>query len=175
MLPHKPSLGSQLSCLRSSPAFSLVELTLALGLVSFCLVGIMGLLPVGLKSASNSREQASAANAVMNIATGLRNATSSDRALYTAVLGGVPLTYTIGPSLPKDYTFVASGSGAIAGMDQADIRMKAHVIVTPPVNLATPGQAEITVAWPASAEWQNGAWAKSEGNIKTAIQFLPRQ
>jgi uncharacterized protein (TIGR02598 family) len=39
--------------MKSSPGFSLVEVTLAMGLVSFSLVGLMGLLPVGL---SNFRE-----------------------------------------------------------------------------------------------------------------------
>lgn len=39
--------------MKSSPGFTLVEVTLALGLVSFSLVGLMGMLPVGL---SNFRE-----------------------------------------------------------------------------------------------------------------------
>ena len=39
--------------MKSSPGFSLVEVTLAMGLVSFSLVGLMGMLPVGL---SNFRE-----------------------------------------------------------------------------------------------------------------------
>lgn len=39
--------------MKSSPGFTLVEVTIALGLVSFSLVGLMGMLPVGL---SNFRE-----------------------------------------------------------------------------------------------------------------------
>jgi uncharacterized protein (TIGR02598 family) len=41
--------------LRSIKAFSLVEVTIALGLVSFSMLAIVGLLPVGLKTFRDSR------------------------------------------------------------------------------------------------------------------------
>lgn len=42
--------------MKSSPGFSLVEVTIALGLVSFSLVGLMGMLPVGLSSFREAME-----------------------------------------------------------------------------------------------------------------------
>ena len=48
-------------------AFSLVEVTLALGIAAFCLLAIFGLLPVGIKSQQNAIGQTVAAG----IATGI--------------------------------------------------------------------------------------------------------
>ncbi len=50
---------------REGDAFSLVEVTLALGLTSFCLVAIFGLLPVGLNNNKNSIQQ-TAASAIIS-------------------------------------------------------------------------------------------------------------
>lgn len=47
--------------LSKKQAFSLVEITLALGIISFSLVGILGLFPVAMKSAAESQRQTRAA------------------------------------------------------------------------------------------------------------------
>ena len=47
------------------PAFSLVEVVLALGVAAFCLIAVMGMLPAGLKVQQNSIEQTTA-NRIMN-------------------------------------------------------------------------------------------------------------
>lgn len=57
----------------SSPfAFSLIEVTLALGVAGFCLVTIMGLLPLGLNSNQNTLEQTLAASVASQIYSDLR-------------------------------------------------------------------------------------------------------
>ena len=53
-------------------AFSLVEVTLALGISAFCLIAIFGLLPVGLKSGQAAMEQAQADGILSAVATDLR-------------------------------------------------------------------------------------------------------
>ncbi len=45
---------------RGRSAFSLVEVTMAMGLVSFCLVAMLGMLPVGLRQERSASEQLAA-------------------------------------------------------------------------------------------------------------------
>jgi uncharacterized protein (TIGR02598 family) len=57
-----------MSTTRKSPAaFSLIEVTLALGIAAFCLLTVFGLLPIGLNSTQNASEQ----TAVSGIATAI--------------------------------------------------------------------------------------------------------
>ncbi|PTX98261.1 hypothetical protein DB345_05350 [Spartobacteria bacterium LR76] len=48
-------------------AFSLIEVVLALGIVSFAMMAVVGTLPVGLRSAQQSRSQIAAANIARQI------------------------------------------------------------------------------------------------------------
>jgi uncharacterized protein (TIGR02598 family) len=54
MIPHKSPQGIR--------AFSLVEVVLALGLCTFVIVGLVGLLSVGIQSGKDSEDQIQAAN-----------------------------------------------------------------------------------------------------------------
>jgi type II secretory pathway pseudopilin PulG len=55
--------------LRSTAAFSLVEVTLAIGVAAFCLVAVAGMIPAGLKIQRASANQTKA-NAVMSLIIG---------------------------------------------------------------------------------------------------------
>jgi type II secretory pathway pseudopilin PulG len=57
---------------RHLAAFSLVEVTLALGVMAFCLVALLGLLPVGLNSNRGALEQTAAASVASAVAVDLR-------------------------------------------------------------------------------------------------------
>jgi Tfp pilus assembly protein PilV len=61
--------------------FSLVEVSLALGVAGFCLVSIMGLLPVGLTSNQNSLEQTGASSVAAQIFGDLRATPAGANAL----------------------------------------------------------------------------------------------
>ena len=52
---------------RLSAAFSLVEVTLALGVAAFCLIAVFGLLPVGVNSDQTSIQQTAAASLATSI------------------------------------------------------------------------------------------------------------
>ena len=57
-------------------AFSLVEVTMAIGLVSFCLVAMLGVLPLGLAQARKSNDQMLALQALSVVITDFQNAAS---------------------------------------------------------------------------------------------------
>jgi uncharacterized protein (TIGR02598 family) len=61
----------------SASAFSLVEVTLALGVAGFCLVVLLGLLPVGMRTTATASEQTATVGILGSIISDLK-ATPSD-------------------------------------------------------------------------------------------------
>jgi type II secretory pathway pseudopilin PulG len=59
---------------RNASAFSLVEVTLAIGVAAFCLLAVVGLLPVGLKTNQAANRQTIANGIVTQIIGDLRSA-----------------------------------------------------------------------------------------------------
>ena len=53
-------------------AFSLVEVTLALGIAAFCLIAVFGLIPVGLQTNRNATSQTAARNIMAAVVADLR-------------------------------------------------------------------------------------------------------
>lgn len=64
---------------RSTAAFSLVEVTLALGVAGFCLIAILGLLPAGLNTNQNSVRQTTANGILSSIVADLRATTTGSQ------------------------------------------------------------------------------------------------
>lgn len=68
--------------------FSLIEIVLALGIVSFAIVGIMGLFPVAMKSAQESQRETRAAQIARRIFDELQSLPSTN----TALIRGASIT-----------------------------------------------------------------------------------
>src|SRR5207247_145894 len=70
--------------LRRVHAFSLVELTLALGIAAFCLIAVFGLVPVGVQTNRNATSQTTATNILSSVISDIRASPkgSSDTAKY---------------------------------------------------------------------------------------------
>lgn len=83
---------------RHSQAFSLVEVVLAIGVVSFAMMAMLGTLPVGLKSSQQSRSQVATANIARQLQGELQqisfNTTSTDT-LTVQNLAGTPYYFTL--------------------------------------------------------------------------------
>ncbi len=56
---------------RLTAAFSLIEIVLAVGIISFALVGILGLFPVALEAAAESRQETQATFIAQQVFSGL--------------------------------------------------------------------------------------------------------
>jgi len=157
--------------------FSLVEVTVAIGIVAFAMLAVVGLLPTGMKIARNSAEQAQAADVVHTLAESLRGAATTNGTDYVTAFAGQSISYKVGgPASTLQWTNLTLEGNA----DATAARFVAAVTVTPPASAATNGRALISVAWPAVARpvWNSSsnAWdAKAEGSVTAAIQFLPRR
>src|SRR6266478_5842762 len=60
--------------LRRVHAFSLVEVTLALGIAAFCLLAVFGLMPIGVQTNRNTTSQTAAANIMAAVIADMRAA-----------------------------------------------------------------------------------------------------
>jgi len=154
-------------------AFSLVEVVMAVGIVSFCLLAIVGLLPVGLKSVQNANEQAGAAQILNGIAESLRNARSQN-GTYTFAYAGQNATYSLnGSSATHAWTNLT-----LEGTTNNSFkRVKAQLDYTPPASISSPGRATVSVAWTAQAAnlaWNsaNQSWSGADGSLTSGLVFL---
>jgi type II secretory pathway pseudopilin PulG len=133
-------------------AFSLVEVTLALGIAGFALVAIFGLLPIGITSSQNTIEQTAAAGMARAIMADLR-ATPPSRTSSAAYKINIP----------------NAGSGTTASQ-QILLREDASVDVTTPrgaytrylayvtFNSSLPHSAvnvRVLITWPAGGDLNN--------------------
>jgi uncharacterized protein (TIGR02598 family) len=137
-------------------AFSLVEVTIALGIVSFCLIAILGLLPAGLNTNKASVQQNAAANLASLIASDLRStpATTNRSTCYGLEL---PAGGTGNKSVLLDE------SGAVAS-DAASAVFLATVTVVAPASGVTASSARILITWPAAADI-----TKASGSFETVV------
>jgi uncharacterized protein (TIGR02598 family) len=148
----KPStLDARPSTLRSTSAFSLVEVVLSLGIAAFCLVAMLGLLPSGLKSAKNTTDQTAAAIVLENVALDLRNTQTGGN---STPLYGITLPAAGSPSAGNPVNFFFNEDGTFTAF-RSSLSVRYGVLLTlsnPTSNTTT---AWIQVYWPPSIPISN--------------------
>jgi uncharacterized protein (TIGR02598 family) len=138
--------------------FSLVEVTLALGIAVFCFVVIFGLLAVGFNTSASAVEQTSATNILASVATDLRTAPT------TAASGGTQVTTALyqlsvpvsGNAFPSAaQTKYVDANGQITTYQGAAVTAGSGRYLLTVTGVAGTGrnatQAHIMLSWPAAA------------------------
>jgi Tfp pilus assembly protein PilV len=167
-----------------SRAFSLVEVVIAIGIVSFAILAVLGLLPVGLRTIKNSNEQAGAANVVNGIIEAVRNASTNANSAgaYSNSYAGQSITFTNGAPATNCLWTNLTLEG-LATTNDFGKRLSAILIFTPPsTNLVTNGFGTVSVAWAGQANpvWSTNtlSWTNPggtiEGSITMGFRFLPK-
>ena len=155
--------------IHSERGFSMVEVTLALGITGFCLVALFGLLPVGLTSNQNAIEQTAAAGVATGIISDLRASPSANTqtSLYKIVWGTAKQTFF----LKEDGT--ATGlPGADADASQ-NPRYRATVFINSPGGKAATN-VRILLTWPALADSKASVDAKNYSGSFEVVSALDR-
>lgn len=132
-------------CNSKTEAFSLVEVTLALGVAGFCLIAVFGLMPVGVQTNLNATSQTAATNILAAVVADLRATptTSTTSSHFGIAFGTNP------PPLYFD------GSGQFSTSLQTDSRYQLNVTWNPsPPRLR---YADLKVTWPAAATPANAS------------------
>jgi uncharacterized protein (TIGR02598 family) len=132
-------------------AFSLVEIVLALGIISFALVGIMGLFPVAMKSAQESQRETRAAQIAMQIFNDLRGTPGTNSLIATG-------TNILTPQLRVNLTTGSTNlvcydlDGTTIGTNvTADTIFVSEIRVLPNTPMAGVSQVQASIEAPANA------------------------
>ncbi len=159
-------------------AFSLVEVTLALAVVSFCLLTMVALLPIALGSMKTSRDEAVATNCMEQIAGAIQRASlqssGPNSGKYQASGPYNALVWPLaGSTVNFDMTNLSTSGFPSA--ETSEKHFVARVQITPPANAFTTGTAFISVGWPVQAVWNTTTsnWKNAQGSTRTFLIFLP--
>jgi len=156
----------------STKGFSLVEVTLALGLVTFCLIAIFSLLPAGLNSARDSAEEAGAGALVSQIAVQIRAAKTNAGGQFVM---GDPIagSFSYGSSQAFTNSYSLAGTPGVSSP-----RYVARIQLQAPANALSAGTALISLAWPAAGPvtWNAAQtnWANARRSLSAELFFIPR-
>lgn len=116
--------------------FSLVEVTLALGVAGICLLAIIGLLPNGLRANQSAFSQTAAASILSNVVADMRSTPSNS--LTSA-------QYGISFSGGADLYFDSEGRSSVTLQNNSRYR----VVIRIPTTTTAATCADIKVSWPA--------------------------
>jgi uncharacterized protein (TIGR02598 family) len=161
--------------MHSRAGFSLVEVAIALGISAFCLLSILGVIPVGLNSNQTSIQQ--------TVATGLMSAVATDlQATPQSTPSSAQTSLRFQLTVPKcggeesTQTLYFGDGGAAIGTPGAnatgDARCRVTVTLKPPTNTTNRSvtTAYILVTWPALADpLSSSAPSKYSGSIETIV------
>jgi uncharacterized protein (TIGR02598 family) len=142
---------------RCNPAgFSLVELTLALGVAAFCLIAVFGLMPVGVQTNRNATSQTRATHIAAAVAADLRG---TPRANNTSPQFGI----TFG----TNRTLYFDSTGQFTTLLGANSQYQLNVTWTITGGCSTTLPcADLKVTWPAPA-----TSASASGSVEMLAAF----
>ena len=139
---------------RSTLAFSLVEVTLALGIAVFCLIAVFGLMPVGVQTNRNATSQTAATNIIAAVVADLRAVpkTSTTSSQFNITIPTDPTSPPDPPPCSGTQTIYFNSEGQVVTTDA-----RYRVVVTflrNPTATPTAGAifARLKVTWPAAAD-----------------------
>jgi uncharacterized protein (TIGR02598 family) len=130
--------------LRRVHAFSLVEVAISLGVAAFCLLAILGLMPVGVQTNRNATSQTGATNIMAAVVADLRGTPKAN-----------PSSAQFGITFGTNATLYFDGSGQFTTLAGANSRYQLNVTwsvanLTGACSGALPC-ADLKVTWPAAA------------------------
>jgi uncharacterized protein (TIGR02598 family) len=156
-------------------AFSLVEVVMAMGIISFSAFAIIGSIPTGLMVFKTTQMESSATSCMKSIADSVRGANCANGVDYIALGSYSNLKWSIGGANTEGtYKNIALGGYDVSSSD--DTRLVYHVSITPPADAFSTGTANISVAWPSSAQWNDARtnWQGSSGSVSITTFFGAR-
>jgi uncharacterized protein (TIGR02598 family) len=142
--------------LRRVHAFSLVEVTLALGIAAFCLIAVFGLLPIGVQTNRNATSQTAARNILAAVVSDLR---ATSKATNTS------LQFAITFGTPKTLYF--DGSGQFTNLLDANSRYRLNVTWNSS-GWNGLSYADVKVTWPAPVD---PATTTPSGSMENFVAF----
>jgi len=156
-------------------AFSLLEVTLAMGLMMFCIGSLIGLISIGLSNQQSATEQTKAVLSLESVSTCIRQVSPDSQGIchvtlpaqdplgFDFVSGGEPVSLSFG--------FTEAGTFCKAEDHGPNRRGTVHIKLTPPASDGEAGYASVSAAWLASATYEQGGWTHQLGSVETVVYF----
>jgi prepilin-type N-terminal cleavage/methylation domain-containing protein len=142
----KPACHAMLIQPGLDAGFSLVEIVMAIAIIAFAMMGLVGLLPVGLQSEKTSIEEMSACNLLRSIASDLANSPSSS-STSSRFCQPMPSSVT---STKEVELYISDSEAVVPQSSQARFKLYLRYIPAP-TTMPGPSAVLIRVLWPASA------------------------
>jgi len=146
-------------------AFSLVEVTFALGVAAFCLIAVMGMLPVGLKTQQAGVQQTTSNETVSQILGVLRAAVRHPGNSNQLNLKHTPCSGCPWDPTPDTIFFTNEGNSQGSGISSTSVYRATIAYILPPTQ--TTALADVTVTWPAQVD--PAAGGVPTGKVETFI------
>jgi len=156
--------------LSTAAAFSLVELTLALGVAAFCLVAVFGLVPVGVQTNRSATSQTAATNILSSVVSDIRGSPTgqSNTARYQISRAKGTLT-----RLCFDGQGGWTKLTGIATTCPVNSRYRLYVQMANNPNLVLyPNYAYLKVIWPAAVDPVANMFVKPSGSVETVTAYF---
>ena len=122
----------------------MTEVLLALGILSFAVLMVLALVPLGLQTNQDSQEESVAVNIVGSLVADWRAVDTTTNASFIFHLPAISAKMT-----PSN-TFGISDSGQVTNIEAARYRV-AYTVVPPATNSFSPYYVHFTLSWPAQA------------------------
>ncbi|XHR29749.1 MAG: hypothetical protein ACFUZC_04165 [Chthoniobacteraceae bacterium] len=153
---------------RPLAAFSLVEVVLALGICSFCLISVLGLLPVGINTNRDSIEQTAAVGIARAVGADFWGVSAT--ATATSLYGILLPTSTAATTTPAQTLFFAENGNTTDSVSAA--RYRVDVAYGARSNASQPAAVRILVSWPATANPAKGQWPTNQAGSYQVVTVL---
>ena len=159
MLPDRKS-----SCVGKT-AFSLLEVVISLGIISFAFIAIIALFPLGMKSNHNSTEESRGLNLLQTMVADWQVTAWSTNSLNSHIYNLPPLTgITTTTSNGSTPLYVAEDGSTNSTASMAFYRVT--YTIYPASGYMQPTLVDLTASWPAAA-------TNAPSNVEILSTFLP--
>ena len=147
----------------SQSAFSLVEVTLALGIAAFCLIAVFGLVPVGVQTNRNATSQTAATNILSNVTADIRASPPGQ---------GASPRYRVNRNkgIPTVLYFDDQGQSTTSRGPNSRYRLDAQVTKLIAAGSVYPTYIWLKVSWPAAS---NPISNPPSGSVETVVTSFP--
>ena len=156
---------------RPHTGFSLVEVVIALGIVSFAVLAIVGMLPMALKSAQESMRETDATLIAQRIFAELKTGSGANRTL-TISPNGIPHALALSANSTNNLAFTQDGMpqaflASTNSPQDAFYDFYAQISVLTNTGIANLSRVQIDIAAPAAAPAAN----RTTNSFTTLIGF----
>lgn len=154
-------------------AFTLVEVTIALGVAAFCLLAIFGLMQSGLVSEKATIGQTVANDLLSTVFADLRSTPATETVSQVFLIPLNEMDLTKAQTLYFDEAL--KPTGALGAAPTAESRYRATIgIKAPAPGVEAPTLARIVVSWPSASDPDPKVWPGKAGGTVEVLTALDR-